>query len=47
LKAEFTEEEQVKLTVMINTMNGWNRIAVGLGLYLDVATVKAARASAA
>ncbi len=47
LKAEFTEEEQVKLTVMINTMNGWNRIAVGFGLYLDVAAGKAARASAA
>ncbi|MGO6980781.1 carboxymuconolactone decarboxylase family protein [Rhizobium leguminosarum] len=47
LKAEFTEEEQVKLTVMINIINGWNRIAVGFGLYVDVAAVKAARASAA
>ncbi|WP_327208075.1 carboxymuconolactone decarboxylase family protein [Rhizobium johnstonii] len=47
LKAEFTEEEQVKLTVMINIINGWNRIAVGFGLYVDAATVKAARASAA
>src|SRR5262245_54946649 len=26
LKAEFTEEEQVKLTLMINIINGWNRI---------------------
>ena len=47
LKAEFTEEEQVKLTVMINIINGWNRIAVGFGLYVDVAAVKAVRAAAA
>ncbi|MGR9236777.1 carboxymuconolactone decarboxylase family protein (plasmid) [Rhizobium leguminosarum] len=47
LKAQFTEEEQVKLTVMINIINGWNRIAVGFGLYVDAAAVKAARASAA
>ena len=31
LKAQFTEEEQVKLTLMINVINGWNRIAVGFG----------------
>ena len=31
LKAEFTEEEQVKLTLMINVINGWNRLAVGFG----------------
>jgi len=30
LKAQFTEEEQVKLTLMINIINGWNRIAVDL-----------------
>jgi alkylhydroperoxidase family enzyme len=41
------EEEQVKLTVMINVISGWNRIAVGFGLYVDAAAVKAARASAA
>ena len=35
LKAEFTEEEQVKLTLMINVINGWNRIAVGFGLFYD------------
>jgi AhpD family alkylhydroperoxidase len=29
LKALFTEEEQVKLTLTINIINGWNRIAVG------------------
>ena len=32
LKAQFTEEEQVKLTLMINVINGWNRIAVGFGM---------------
>lgn len=47
LKAQFTEEEQVKLTVMINIISGWNRIDVGFGLYVDAATIKAARASAA
>ncbi|NNG71665.1 carboxymuconolactone decarboxylase family protein [Rhizobium laguerreae] len=47
LKAEFTEEEQVKLTAMINIINGWNRIAVGFGLYVDAAAIKATRASAA
>lgn len=35
LKAEFTEEEQVKLTLMINVINGWNRLAIGFGLWLE------------
>ncbi|GAY21919.1 MULTISPECIES: carboxymuconolactone decarboxylase family protein [Sphingobium] len=35
LAAEFSEEEQVKLTLMINVINGWNRIAVGFGLWYD------------
>jgi AhpD family alkylhydroperoxidase len=47
LKAHFTEEEQVKLTLMINVINGWNRLAVGFGLFADPAVVKAARAEAA
>lgn len=48
LKAEFTEEEQVKLTLVINIINGWNRLAVGFGLWADLATAKAvARAAAA
>jgi hypothetical protein len=48
LKAQFTEEEQVKLTLMINIINGWNRIAVGFGGWADPAAVKsAARAAAA
>jgi AhpD family alkylhydroperoxidase len=48
LKAHFTPEEQVKLTLMINIINGWNRIAVGFGGFADPAAVKsAARAAAA
>ena len=42
LKAHFTEEEQVKLTLMINVINGWNRIAVGFRGWIDPAAVKAA-----
>jgi len=42
LKEEFTEEEQVKLTLMINIINGWNRIAIGFGGWADPAAVKAA-----
>jgi AhpD family alkylhydroperoxidase len=29
MKAQFTEEEQVKLTLLIATINSWNRIVVG------------------
>ena len=46
LKAEFTEEEQVKLTLMINVINGWNRIAVGFDLFADPAEAKAVAAKA-
>jgi AhpD family alkylhydroperoxidase len=42
LKAQFTEEEQVKLTLIINVINGWNRIAVGFGGWVDPAAVKSA-----
>ncbi|HEY1145434.1 MAG TPA: carboxymuconolactone decarboxylase family protein, partial [Allosphingosinicella sp.] len=42
LKDEFTEEEQVKLTLMINVINGWNRLAVGFGLWVDQPAAKAA-----
>ncbi|OAP36499.1 alkylhydroperoxidase [Sinorhizobium glycinis] len=42
LKAQFTEEEQVKLTLMINVINGWNRMAVGFGLWVDPAAAAAA-----
>jgi AhpD family alkylhydroperoxidase len=47
LKAEFTEEEQVKLTLMINVINGWNRIAVGFGVFADPAVAKSAAKAAA
>lgn len=33
IDAEFSKEEQVKLTMMINVINGWNRLAVAFGLY--------------
>jgi AhpD family alkylhydroperoxidase len=35
LVAHFSTEEQVKLTLMINIINGWNRIAVGFGVFSD------------
>jgi AhpD family alkylhydroperoxidase len=35
LKAHFTDEEQVKLTLMINVINGWNRLAVGFGTWFE------------
>jgi AhpD family alkylhydroperoxidase len=47
LKTHFTEEEQVKLTLMINVINGWNRIAVGFGLFADSAAAKSVAAAAA
>ncbi len=47
LEAQFTREEQVKLTLMINVINGWNRIAVGFGMFVDPAEAKAAAAKAA
>jgi AhpD family alkylhydroperoxidase len=45
LKAHFTEEEQVKLTLTIVAINGWNRIAVGFGGWADPAAIKAAAAA--
>jgi AhpD family alkylhydroperoxidase len=47
LKAQFTEEEQVKLTLMINVINGWNRISVGFGLFVDPADAKSPAVKAA
>lgn len=41
LEAEFTEEEQVKLTLMINVINGWNRLAVGFGLWIETPATRA------
>ena len=42
LDAHFTPEEQVNLTLMINIINGWNRIAVGFDLWYEGGAVKAA-----
>ncbi len=47
LKAHFTEEEQVKLTLMVNIINGWNRFAVGFGLWAEPKDVKALQKAAA
>lgn len=46
LREHFTEEEQVKLTLTINIINGWNRIAVGFGLWADPAAIKASASAA-
>src|SRR6266508_3887357 len=47
LWSQFTKEEQVKLTLMVNIINGWNRIAVGFGMFIDPAEAKTAQATAA
>jgi len=47
LKAQFTREEQVKLTLMINVINGWNRISVGFGMFVDPAVAKSGAQAAA
>lgn len=33
LDIQFSKGEQVKLTMMINVINGWNRLAVGFDLF--------------
>src|SRR4029079_9663704 len=40
LKEQFTEEEQVKLTLAINIINGGNRLSVGFNAWVDPAQVK-------
>jgi len=47
LKAHFSEEEQVQLTITINLINGWNRIAVGFSLFADPAAIRAGSQAAA
>jgi AhpD family alkylhydroperoxidase len=42
LKAQFTEEEIVKLTMLIVTINAWNRIAIG---FRSIHPVEKARAA--
>ncbi|MBV9510156.1 MAG: carboxymuconolactone decarboxylase family protein, partial [Caulobacteraceae bacterium] len=46
LKAQFSAEEQVKLTLMINVINGWNRLAVGFGLWVEPGAVRALQQAA-
>lgn len=40
LAEHFTEEERVKLTLLINVINGWNRVAVGFGLWIETPHTK-------
>lgn len=40
LAEHFTEEERVKLTLLINVINGWNRIAIGFGLWIETPATK-------
>ncbi|HEX5779329.1 MAG TPA: carboxymuconolactone decarboxylase family protein [Xanthobacteraceae bacterium] len=47
LQAQFSEQEQVKLTLMVNVINGWNRIAVGFGMFTDAAEAKSTAQAAA
>ena len=47
LKVHFTEEEQIKLTLAINIINGWNRVAAGFGLWVEPARLKAVIKAAA
>ncbi len=42
LKVHFSEEEQVKLTLVINVINGWNRLAVGFSVFREQPAVKSA-----
>ncbi|GLS43542.1 carboxymuconolactone decarboxylase family protein [Methylobacterium brachythecii] len=44
LAAKFGKDEQVKLTVMINVINGWNRLAVGFRLWMEPEAVKTLQA---
>lgn len=41
LGAQFTDEEQVKLTLMVNVINGWNRLSIGFGLWSGSAAERA------
>ena len=35
LERHFSQEEQIKITLLINVISGFNRIAVGFGLYAE------------
>ena len=40
LEAEFTEEERALLTLVINVINGWNRLSVGFGTWIEAGEAK-------
>jgi AhpD family alkylhydroperoxidase len=42
LRAQFSDEEQVKLTLVINIINGWNRLPVGFSVWMEQPATKAA-----
>jgi AhpD family alkylhydroperoxidase len=42
LKAQFSEEEQIKLTMMIIAINGWNRLNVGFRTVHPVSATRSA-----
>jgi AhpD family alkylhydroperoxidase len=44
---EFNPHEQVQVTLMINAINGWNRLAVGFKLYGDAPRAASLEAEAA
>jgi AhpD family alkylhydroperoxidase len=44
LARHFSDGEQLHLTLLINVITGFNRIAVGFGLYADPAAIKAGAA---
>jgi len=45
LKAQFSDAEQVKLTLLIGAINTWNRIAIGFRLVHPTAAAAHAKAS--
>lgn len=46
LAAHFTPEEQVNLTLLINVINGWNRVAIGFGMWIETDATRALKAAA-
>jgi len=46
LWSEFSREDQIRLTLLINIINGYNRLAAGLGDWPDPATVRSATEAA-
>jgi len=47
LKVQFSKEEQVKLTLMIIVINGWNRVSVGFGIFVDPTEARSVAKAAA